>query len=106
VNGNAGTKNSKHEKPRSNTGLTGSRTSDVQGAVSFQIGWGQNGKRLLSIISRARVSELERIVAGKHRPPSRLANVFRYLVSNIDTLEQIVEDWKSREQHKPATPNG
>jgi hypothetical protein len=45
-----------------------------------------------------RVAELERIVAGNRRPPSRLANVFRYLVANIDTLEQIVEDWKSREQ--------
>jgi hypothetical protein len=41
-----------------------------------------------------RVAELERIIAGRHRPPSRLAQTFKFLIANIGALEQIVEQHK------------
>jgi hypothetical protein len=44
-----------------------------------------------------RLRELEIIVCGRRRPPSRLANVFRYLVANIDVLEQVVERYKKEQ---------
>ena len=47
-----------------------------------------------------RVAELEKLIAGHPRPPSRLAQTFKFLIANVDTIETIVEDWKkSREQH-------
>ena len=38
-----------------------------------------------------RVSELERIVTETRRPPSRLGTAIRYLVENLDALEQMIE---------------
>ena len=43
-----------------------------------------------------RVSELERIVIESRRPPSRLGTAIRYLVENLDALEQMIEKhWES-----------
>ena len=50
-----------------------------------------------------RVKELEKIIAGNHRPPSRLAQTFKYLIANVDTLEAMIEERKSREQSSSAT---
>jgi hypothetical protein len=57
---------------------------------------GQWSSRLTALEDR--LGEIEMIVLEKMKPPSRLGSTFRYLVENIETLEQIVEDWKSREQ--------
>jgi hypothetical protein len=50
-----------------------------------------------------RVAELERIVAGNRRPPSRLANTFRYLVANIEVLERVIEQHKKSTGQQSAT---
>jgi hypothetical protein len=42
-----------------------------------------------------RVTELEKIVAENRRPPTRLGNTLRFIVANIQTLEQIVEKHKN-----------
>jgi hypothetical protein len=42
-----------------------------------------------------RLGELEMIVAERHRPPSRLGTTFRYLVENIGTLREIIEQHRA-----------
>jgi hypothetical protein len=53
---------------------------------------GQWSSRLTALEDR--LGEIEEIVMERYKPPSRFGATFRYLVSNIDTLEQIVEKHK------------
>ena len=49
-----------------------------------------------------RVSELERIVTETRRPPSRLGTAIRYLVENLDALEQMIEKHRESMGNKKA----
>lgn len=49
-----------------------------------------------------RVSELERIVTESRRPPSRLGTAIRYLVENLDALEQMIEKHRESMGKKAA----
>ena len=49
-----------------------------------------------------RVSELERIVTETRRSPSRLGTAIRYLVENLDALEQMIEKHRESMGNKKA----
>jgi hypothetical protein len=50
-----------------------------------------------------RLNEVELILIEKgKRPPTRLGQSFRYLLENIETIKEIVEERKSTE-HPSAT---
>jgi hypothetical protein len=49
-----------------------------------------------------RLSEIEEIVMEKYKPPSRFGATFRYLVQNLETLQELVEDYRKTK----GVPNG